>query len=121
MWNFKAHSKQEDDQLVASVMGDVVGSSNPYATPASTGSLISSSRSTGQSSALNGDMATFGFGGQNSMANAEAMAEQRPAQVAHASPRSSGFGMPSLEWGNRYAGTEQTQPTPDAAPVSASM
>lgn len=121
MWSFKAHTAQDDDNLVASVMGDVTGIVASPQAPVSTGSLISSSRSTGQSSALNGDMATFGFGGQNSMANAEAMAEQRPAQVAHASPRSSGFGMPSLEWGNRYAGTEQTQPTPDAAPVSASM
>lgn len=119
MWNFKAHAAQEDDNLVASVMGDVVGSSTPYfSAPASTGSLISSSRSTVQSSALSGDMATFGFGGQHSMANSEAQQERVPAPAA---PRSTGFhGMPTLEWGNRYAGTSPAA-QPEVAAASASM
>jgi len=122
MWNFKAHQANEDDALVASVMGDVTGSSGPLevsATPVS--SMISSSRTTVQSSALSGDMATFGFGGQHSMANAEAQEEERSVPTMRKATESFN-GMPTLDWGSRYAGTdhaEQTQPQP--APVSASM
>lgn len=121
MWDFKAHQKNEDDDLVNSVMGDVVGSQESPA-PVSTGSLLSSGRSTVQSSALNGDMATFGFGGQHSMANAEAQEAERPAPVAHRSLESDG--MPNLDWGSRYAGSapaEQPQPQPEPATASMSQ
>jgi len=116
MWNFKPHAG-DDDALVASVMGDVTGNSAPveYSAKASTGSLISSIRAQGQSSALNGDLSTFGFGGSNSMAIAASQEVTRPAPVVHHSTAAFG-GMPTLEWGNRYAGTAPTEP---AAPVAA--
>jgi hypothetical protein len=123
MWNYNAHRKSEDDALVAGVMGDVIGSSAPleYEVPQSapaTGSLLSSRRATVQSSALSGDMATFGFGGQHSMATAEAQQDERPAPVVH---KSTSFdGMPNLDWGSRYAGSDQ-QSQAEPAPVQASM
>merc|ERR1719272_158003 len=67
-------------------------------------------------------MTAFGFGGQNSMATAEAQDDQRPAPVAPRSqPHLSGYGVPTMEWGNRYAGTQKDQPSPAAVPASMSQ
>jgi len=124
MWNYKQHKTDEDDAMVQSVLGTVAQIA-PVASSSSTHSLLTSRRSTSSTSdsAMNGDMAAFGFGGQHSMATSEAQDDQRPAPVA---PRrqsgSSGFGMPTMEWGNRYAGTPQKdQPQPAAVPASMSQ
>merc|ERR1711939_1144738 len=107
---------------MGSVMGDVTGV-KADSDPEPTSSLISSSRSmaAAQSSSLNGELTTFGFGGQSSMQ--QAFEAEKPAPVMHRQERSAGFnGMPTLDWGDRYAGTAPANvPQPAPAQVSASM